>query len=182
MPQTNDNRNKWLQTGYELFGEIGPLALNVEKLSNLVGLNRSSFYHYFGDMDMYETRLLEHHVARFEVFGDLMKNYSNFEQLFGSEIMQHQDALAFHRQLLVNQSTARYKECSDKARVFTEQKTYELWNDYSKPQGEEKEKWEIFRALRDFYYIHFGQKVLDGETNPQEVLIKLQSYFTSNPS
>ena len=173
-----DNKEKWIKTGYELFGEIGALALNVEKLSNLVGLNRSSFYHYFGDMEVFESALLWHHVERFKHFGLLMKDYTEFEQLFGEEIMQHKAELAFQRTLLINQSVARYKACSEDSRQYTEAKTYELWTAYNKSERDTKEAKDLFRAIRDFYYIHFGQQLKEHDTNPKDVLILLHSYFT----
>lgn len=177
MSKSVDNKQRWILAGYELFGDIGPSALNVEKLSNILGLNRSSFYHYFGDMEVFESRLLAYHVERYEHFYQLMKDYDKFEQLFSQEIMQHKSELAFQRQLMINQSTTRYKQCSEDAREHTEEKTFQLWTAYSQPAGDEKTTWDIFRALRDFYYIHFGQKVSENETNPQDVLVILQSYF-----
>lgn len=175
MTKTSDNRDRWIMAGYHLFGEIGAEALNVEKLSNIVGLRRSSFYHYFGDMELFESTLLAHHIERYRNFGDIIKDYEKFEELFTPEVYNHQDALAFQRQLMINQGISRYKKCSDDARKFTEQKTFELWSVFSKVKEESASEWILFRALRDFYFVNHGQNNVPSD--PKEVLVMLHKYL-----
>jgi AcrR family transcriptional regulator len=175
MPKSSDNRDRWITAGYNLFGEIGAESLNVEKLSNIVALNRSSFYHYFGDMELFETTLLTHHIERYRTFGEIIKNYEKFEELFTPEVYNHQDALAFQRQLMINQGISRYKQCSDNARKFTEQKTFELWSVFSKIKKESESEWILFRALRDFYFVNHGQNNVPSD--PKEVLVMLHKYL-----
>lgn len=169
-----DNKSKWLLAGYELFGEIGPEALNVEKLSNIVGLNRSSFYHYFGDIEIFESRLLEYHISRYENFYEIIKDYEKFELLFSDEVMQHKTELAFQRQLMINEAITRYKECSTKARQHTEEKTYELWTKFSKVDKDSDEEWKLFKAIRDFYFVRYGVK----DEKPEDVLVLLHRYLS----
>lgn len=175
MPKSSDNRQKWTTAGYNLFGEIGPEALNIEKLSNIVGLNRSSFYHYFGDMEVFELSLMAYHVDRYRHFGEIIKDYEQFEQLFTPEVYDHQDALAFQRQLMINQGISRYKQCSDEARTYTERKTFELWSVFSKIKEESETEWILFRALRDFYFVNHGQNNVPGD--PKEILVMLHKYL-----
>lgn len=175
MTGSTDNRSIWITTGYNLFGEIGPEALNVEKLSNIVGLNRSSFYHYFGSVASFETAVLQYHIKRYETFGKIIMDYVEFEQLFTPEVYDHQDALSFQRQLMINQGISRYKNCSDEARKFTEQKTFELWSVFSKIKKESETEWILFRALRDFYFINHGQQNMPSD--PKEVLVMLHNYL-----
>lgn len=171
---TSENRQKWIETAYALFGEIGAEALNIEKLSNLVGLNRSSFYHYFKDLMGLEEALFEHHKKRYETIGEVIRDYTRFDQLFNDEVFEHKDALAFQRQLLINQSVKRYKQCSEEVRKFTEEKTYELWVAASENRIEDEKEWAMFKAMRDFYFVHHGQP--GGMENPKELMILLNEY------
>ena len=41
----------WIVKGYELFAIYGFKGLKVETISREVGKKKSSFYHYFVDMD-----------------------------------------------------------------------------------------------------------------------------------
>lgn len=175
MAKGAGNKQKWIEVGYKLFAEIGSEALNAEKLSTIVGLNRSSFYHYFGDMEVFEMAILNYHVQRYRIFGEIIKGYENFEQLFTDEVYQHQDALAFQRQLMINQGIARYKHCHDEARKYTEQKTFELWSAYSEIKEETDSEWILFRALRDYYFVNHGQANVPSD--PKEVLVMLHNYL-----
>ena len=170
-----DNRQKWIEVGYDLFGEIGAEALNVEKLSTLVGLNRSSFYHYFKDLERFEEALFEHHKIKYQLIGDIIKDYDRLDQLFSDEVFVHKNALAFQRQLLINQSNSRYQNCSIEVRKYTEEKTFELWKSEDKQSGSEEEQWAMFRAMRDFYFVHHGQSV--GEEDPKETVILLNKFL-----
>jgi AcrR family transcriptional regulator len=175
MAKPTDNRQKWITTGYDLFSEIGPEALNVEKLSNIVGLNRSSFYHYFGDMELFETALLKYHMGCYENFGEIIKGYEKFEQLFTDQVYDHKVSLAFQRQLMINQGISRYKQCHDDSRKYTEQKTFELWSVFSKIKEETSAEWILFRALRDYYFVNHGQNNIPSD--PKEVLVMLHNYL-----
>ena len=175
MNDVSSNYDKWLQQGYELFGEIGPLALNAEKLSSLVGLNRSSFYHYFGTMEAFEKDLLEFHIERYKIVGDIIKDYEALEELFSEDVFQHQDALLFQRQLLIHQGTERYRKCSEGARAFTEAKTFELWSTFTANDTKSEEEWNLFKAVRDFYFIHHGQQ--PGLGDPKEVIVMLHQFL-----
>jgi len=174
MKKRQDNREKWISCGYALFGEIGTEALNVEKLSNLVGLSRSSFYYYFRDLTRFEEELLSRDLENYRYFGNLIEDYTRFEELFSDEIMVHNEALAFQRQLLINRSTVRYKACSADARKFTEAKTFALWTQYKNVDPNSSEEWELFKSLRDFYFVHYGQS----DRNPEDVLVLLHSYLS----
>lgn len=176
MSKTNVNKDSWIAAGYDLFGDIGPESLNAEKLSTIVGLSRSSFYYYFKSMSGFEEQLLSLHLENYKRFGELMKDYTEFEQLFSDEIMVYQSALSFQRQLLINRSVLRYKECSESCREYTEQKTFELWTKLKNIDSESKEEWELFKSLRDFYFVHYGQS----DQNPQDILVLLHRYLGSN--
>ncbi len=170
------NQKKWIETGYNLFGDIGNQALNVEKLSNIVGLRRSSFYHYFGSMDQFEEALLDHHIERYRKIGEIINDYSELNQLFGEEVFNHQDALLFQRQLMIYQGISRYKQCSDDARKHTEPKTFELWTAFTNSEDATEEDWDLFRVVRDFYFINHGQPNVPND--PKEVIVKLHKHFS----
>jgi AcrR family transcriptional regulator len=56
------NKEKWLEEGYRQFAESGPENLSINKLSKSVGSSRASFYHYFGDMEVFIGELLTMHL------------------------------------------------------------------------------------------------------------------------
>jgi AcrR family transcriptional regulator len=59
---TKDNtRQVWIENGYEHFALCGPDNLSINKLSKAIGFSRASFYHHFGDIDVFIEDLLSHH-------------------------------------------------------------------------------------------------------------------------
>ena len=178
MNEPLDNRQKWVLKGYELFSALGPEALNVEKLSSLVGLNRSSFYHYFKNISGFEEALFDYHAEQYQHIGNVIKDYDHFEQLFNDEVFEYREALSFQRQLLINQSKPRYQQCSEEVRKYTGQKTFELWSAENAAGRTEEEQWQMFRAMRDFYFVHHDQP--NGLENPKEIMMLLNKFVNRN--
>lgn len=58
----------WLEKGYEHFALCGPENLSVNKISKEIGSSRASFYHYFGDVDVFIEELLDMHWQNGEDF------------------------------------------------------------------------------------------------------------------
>jgi len=57
----NDKKSKWLHEGYKQFAELGPDNLSVNHLSKALGVSRASFYHFFGDIDIFIDELCAIH-------------------------------------------------------------------------------------------------------------------------
>ena len=51
----------WIEKGYEHFALFGPENLSINKISKEIGCSRASFYHYFGDIDVFIEELLDMH-------------------------------------------------------------------------------------------------------------------------
>ncbi len=151
------NREKWIDSGYEYFGQIGPASLNVERLSMIVGLNRSSFYHYFSDTQIFETFLLEQHVDLFRELGVQLEACEAFKPDLLNLLLSLKKQMAFHRQLLIHESVPRYKTCFMKAKSFTESRTFELWSKYNHLDGDRNDQLSLYTVIRDFYLVHYDQ-------------------------
>jgi hypothetical protein len=76
-----NNKERWLLARYELFGEIGLVVLNVEKISNIVGLNGSSYYLYSEGMEIFEAHLFPLHIVNYESFFQLITDYDKIDVL-----------------------------------------------------------------------------------------------------
>jgi AcrR family transcriptional regulator len=50
----------WLDAGLKVLGELGASALTIEKLCEVLGKSKGSFYHHFVDMNGFIGGLLEH--------------------------------------------------------------------------------------------------------------------------
>ena len=61
ISKTNISKQKWIEKGYEHFALYGPDNLSINKLSKEIGSSRASFYHHFGDIDIFINELLDTH-------------------------------------------------------------------------------------------------------------------------
>jgi len=48
----------WIENGYKAFAYEGPTSFKVERLAKATNKNKSSFYHFFGDMEVFTNKLL----------------------------------------------------------------------------------------------------------------------------
>ena len=58
------NSSVWTEVGYNLFAEEGIEGIQVERLARILQLNKSGFYHYFGDIDGYCEELINLHKKK----------------------------------------------------------------------------------------------------------------------
>lgn len=180
MELSGTNKEKWIDTGYQLFSASGPQSVNVERLSILVGLNRSSFYHYFGDVDRYERELLDEHVRRFELLGMQLKECSSFDPEMLHLVKDNPMEIKFHRQLLINESTIRYIDCFKRAKSFTERNAFRLWSKFNELGDHPDIEFNLFETIRDYSLLHFEQTKEDKTTemlHDVKLLMFLKSHF-----
>lgn len=57
----NKSKQQWIEKGYEHFAIYGPDNLSINKLSKELGSPRASFYHHFGDIEVFIQSLLDMH-------------------------------------------------------------------------------------------------------------------------
>lgn len=70
MSEIESTRQLWIEKGYEHFAIDGPDNFSINKLSKLADLSRASFYHHFGDVDIFIEELLAMHLTISDIFID----------------------------------------------------------------------------------------------------------------
>jgi len=70
---------KWVEAGYGFFALEGPEGINIEKIARKIGLNKSGFYHHFGDREVFIQKILEYHLQRNEQFYAELLHASQFD-------------------------------------------------------------------------------------------------------
>lgn len=66
-------KEKWVNEGYKQFAENGPDKLSINNISRAIGSSRASFYHYFGELDIFIDELLAVHWNISETFKETGK-------------------------------------------------------------------------------------------------------------
>lgn len=109
MARPNNSRQAFIQKGYEHFALYGPTDLSINAISKEIGSSRASFYHHFGDLEVFINILLKAHLDtadRFTAEGKERCNhlFPDFYDLLEKYPM----GVKFQRQLFLNRHETAY--------------------------------------------------------------------------
>lgn len=114
------DKSVWLQHGYRLFAENGPPGLKVEILARMVGKSKSSFYHYFSDLEAFVALLLKMHIQRATEMAEAIDLAQKHKSDFVSVVLNFKEDILFHRQLRFNRHLSEYFNCLTEAHSIIE--------------------------------------------------------------
>jgi AcrR family transcriptional regulator len=100
----NSNKEIWIKKGYEVFAVYGPKELKIERLAKDVGKSKSSFYHYFGDLELFIEALLELHLSQSQIIFEKEQQAPKLNLDIILIFVEHKLDLLFGKQLMLNQN------------------------------------------------------------------------------
>lgn len=143
---------KWLKKGYELVAESGFQHLKIEPLAQLVGISKSSFYHHFADLEVFQEQLLALHLDRAEVMAAKEKNAKSIDPELVDIILEHGLDLLFHRQLRFHRNQPAFDQAVQKAESLIGDALLELWvKDLHLPFSKEQLRGVFGMAMENFF-------------------------------
>lgn len=92
----------WIEAGYSQFAAEGLEGLQVERLARITGLNKSGYYHYFGDKETFLEKLMDYHFLEASTMPEDFRKIQNFDPEFMEVLIKHTPKLMFHNQLVRN--------------------------------------------------------------------------------
>src|SRR4051794_38203997 len=101
----------WIEAGYEIFSLAGPEALKIERLSRMVGKSKSSFYHHFADMEIFQEKLLEWHLKCAHQIAAKGKLCKTFIPDYVNVLVEVKQDLLFNRQLRIHRHNIAFQLC-----------------------------------------------------------------------
>lgn len=120
----------WIATGYEIVAYQGLDKLSIKNLAQTLGVNRSSFYHYFGDMSIFMEELLSYHVAQAQRISVLEEECQNFDPDWIQLMIDHKTELLFNRQLRFHCEDPLFNKCFEQATQINFDKIRLHWSDF----------------------------------------------------
>lgn len=144
--------NSWIKAGYELFAQEGPEGIQIERLARILDLNKSGFYHYFGNHDTYFQHLMQHHLLQADELVETLQSTRNFipeciQLLADSSIpilVQKQLQRACHIPLFAK----TYEEINSKA----DRAILPLWMGFIEMHDNPTLALQYFEFVRDTFY------------------------------
>lgn len=121
---------KWVETGYNLLAMNGPEGVHIEAIARILDANKSSFYHFFGTMEIFYDELMLHHYDMIDIALTDCQNAQCLDPDYLIYVVKHKIAFMVQVQL------SRHKRIPSfsKAYLIVNQKIDEsvllLWNKY----------------------------------------------------
>ena len=185
MPKIKGTKQKWLEKGYEHFALYGPENLSINKISREIGSPRASFYHYFGDMDVFTEELLTMHweIGQQFTLAGPEKCKKLFPDLY-KLLEQYPIPLQFSRQLFLNRHIPAFnylflKMYRAHARAFI----LDLFSKHFKFHQDKNTIYELWLTMGEAWYSRLDPddlSALSMETLAKDILSSVLTFITSD--
>ncbi|HWA33321.1 MAG TPA: TetR/AcrR family transcriptional regulator [Cyclobacteriaceae bacterium] len=143
---------RWVEAGYNLFVKEGPDGLQVERLARILRLNKSGFYHYFGDMENYTARMIKYHYRAFDQFMDDVAKCNNVDPEYIHVIYKHKVMAMGQMQLARNKDNPMFLGAHKEGDERVVAQTRGIWAEYLNLNDKLELAGQFHALLRDIFY------------------------------
>ena len=120
----------WTEVGYNIFAEEGLDGIQVERLARILQFNKSGFYHYFGDLEIFVEELLKLHQTKAKLYFEEVRNVKSIDPEFLCLLIKYKTSLMFHQQLVRSPSNSSFYKIAKKLDALTDVFLRDVWSDY----------------------------------------------------
>ena len=154
-----DSSKMWLDLGYELFSEEGHEGLQVERLSRILGKNKSGFYHFFRSKEIYLEKLMQMHVEKEETLIPKFTGLPEISGRFLDLLVDNKQTILFQTHLVKNRDTKLFQDTYFQVNRMIEMAVQPIWVKYLGVSDEVAMKyWGI---IRDTFYARVTSKTFN---------------------
>jgi AcrR family transcriptional regulator len=151
----------WIKTGYQLFAEEGHEGIQIERLSRITGLNKSGFYHYFGDTHEFLKHLIQENDRIIDEVVEAIAKLDSYDPGFFNLMLQHKYVSFFHIQLVRNRHVRIFREAHQRNNKRIDSLTLPF---FSKEVGlPEDVAAPYYEIMRDTFYTRVDFKTMNFE-------------------
>lgn len=161
MLPTSDSKKSWIDLGYELFSEEGHEGLQVERLSRILKKNKSGYYHYFGDKDVFLNALMEEHLNRAHSYADQIILIRDFDPEYIQLLIKNKPLIMFQMQLVKYREFKIFSNTAQKVNDIIIPIISPVFGRYLGVPAEEAVKFWVL--LRDSFYSRVTLKSFSAE-------------------
>ena len=120
----------WTEQGYSLFAEDGLDGMQVERPARILQLNKSGFYHYFGDMEVFCAELLRLHEQKADDFYKEIRYIKTIDPEYFQKVVEHKLTMMFQVQLYHTKSKPAYYNLAEMIDEKEGPILQHVWNEY----------------------------------------------------
>lgn len=157
----NNTATPWLEAGYEIFALEGPGGLKVETIAKKVGISKSSFYHLFVDLEIFQEELLKYHITQAEKMAALSQHCQNIDPDTLHLFIEYKIPLLFNRQLCINRENKLYQFYFEKATSLVETTYFDKWVDLLGLHEQKHIARNILKIYTDNFFMRISKENLN---------------------
>jgi AcrR family transcriptional regulator len=179
-----ESKDRWLEEGYRQFALYGPDKLSINQISKEISASRASFYHFFGDTDLFIEELLAKHWQTSLQFNAMGKEQCrallpDLYELLG----QFTIPLSFSLQLFHHRSDPRYNYLFSKTyAVSSDAFTLKLFADHLGLNPQDQAVYNLWFTMGEAWYSRLDLNDLSAATlqrHAEEVMASVTSLMNS---
>ena len=148
----NGSSLKWVETGYVLLAESGPEGIQVEKMARILNANKSGFYHYFGDKEIYFSYIAEYHDQMGRNFAKEVEALKTFEPGYIELLLKYKIQLFAQMQMKKHKEIVVFREAYNKVKKRNEKVQNPLWTNFLGIPEYPELALELFDIARDMLF------------------------------
>jgi AcrR family transcriptional regulator len=154
----------WIEAGYVLFAKNGLESIQIEPLSRAIGLNKSGFYHYFGDRDSFLEALMAHHFKQAEL---ITGEYHQMKQLLPDVV---EVLIRYQIPIMVQMQLVRHKQNNillggyNKTKALFDPAILPFWAKYLELEDNHSVALQYFEMVRDMFYARLSFETFNSES------------------
>ena len=142
----------WTEEGYHLFAREGLEGLQIERLARILQLNKSGFYHYFGDLEGYCMELTKLHHQKVKAFLEDIRHLKTLDPDYLLLLIEHTTTVMFQVQLTRTKDRYSFYNTSELIDLKVNAAVEQLWNDFLGHRHNADLAIRYYHIVRDMFY------------------------------
>jgi AcrR family transcriptional regulator len=154
----------WIDAGYVLFSENGLEAIQIEPLARAINLNKSGFYHYFGDRDSFLEALMVHHLKQAEKIAGEYHQMKQFLPDVVDILIRYKVPIMAQMQLVRNKHNTILLGSYNKTKSMFDLAILPFWAKYLELENNHSLAHQYFDMVRDMFYARLSLETYNSES------------------
>ena len=155
------NSSAWTELGYDLFAHEGLDGIQVERLARILQLNKSGFYHYFGDLEGFCEELISLHKKKVTLFLQEVSITKDLDPGYLLLLIAHAKTVMFQVQITRNKDNHLFYHASEKVDRLVDLGVRQLWCEYVGILDNKDVAMRYYDIVRDMFYTRVTFKNLN---------------------
>lgn len=179
-----NSQNIWIEAGYEQFANEGLEGIQPERLARITSLNKSGYYHYFGDQESFLEHLMVHHTRIAERMANETRQIRHFDPDFLNILINNPITVMAHMQLVRNRKDKFFQETYSRINTIIDPVAAKPWAVFLGTPNDYDFALRYFEHVRDMFYSRITYDTLNYEYLRNLIVVarELMHYVSSKAS